>query len=347
MDNQNGGWDIGGEKYKIELCIYDSNNSQTSEVAAVNKMIFQDKVSYIMGQGVYGAAWLPITEENKVIAMSPTHNYFVALDPKFNYSFEPTCVNGTSSTMIGWICTRHPELAKTIVVAFPDNQMGHMIAGDVQAGWKAFNATINCIYYPTDTQDLSSLGTKVATTNPSVFEAVGGGNSDLLAIKAAYQAGYRGQMFASTINPATVMAQTVPEEALNGMICGAYPTEFEPALTQKAIDFKAGWIAKYGKWEDPDIAITSSYDCLKTAIQKTGSLDTTVLAAAIGNGLQFETAVGTIQMVSRPDFGNSRTVDSLAISYVKKMNGTQPELLDTVNLEDGLKYWELSFPAKQ
>jgi hypothetical protein len=34
QDNKNAGWDIGGEKYKIEIIKYDNNNSQTTEVAS-------------------------------------------------------------------------------------------------------------------------------------------------------------------------------------------------------------------------------------------------------------------------------------------------------------------------
>jgi len=346
MDNKNGGWDIGGEKYKIELDIYDSNNSQTTEVAAVNKLIFQDKVKFIMGTGVYGAAWLPTTEENKVIAMSPTHNYNVALDPKLNYSFEPCVVNGQSVTLIGWLCKNHPELVQNIVDAYPDNQMGHMISGGVEAVWSFFGGKVTSVYYPFEQTDLSSLGTKVATMNPSVFEAIGGGNQDYEAYKAAYRAGYRGQFFASTTNPATIMTQTIPAEALEGYICGALPTEFDPALTQNAIDFKTAWIAKYGNWEDPDIAASSAFACLKEAIKQAGSTDTDKVAAVMANGLKYEGATGAQEMISRPDLGNNRTVDSLGVSYVKVMKSGKPELLAAIGLDEGLSYFRVAFPAK-
>ena len=89
-----------------------------------------------------------------------------------------------------------------------------------------------------------------------------------------------------------------------------------------AKNFKTSWIAKYGKWEDPEVQYTSLYSCLRAALQQAGSLDTDKVADVIGNGLKYEGPTGAAQMISRPDMGNNRTVDSVTTLYFKQIKGS-------------------------
>jgi ABC-type branched-subunit amino acid transport system substrate-binding protein len=191
------------------------------------------------------------------------------------------------------------------------------------------------------------MGTKVAQLNPGAFGASGGGpQSDALALKAAYQAGYRGQLIGIQTTLALSLTQVLPPEVLEGFINGAYPVEFDPPLTQSAKDFKATWTAKYGKWEGPNTMMINYFCCLAAALEKAGTLDTDKLASLIGSGFKFESPNGDVQMISRPDLGNNRTVDSVATSYLKRIKGGQPTLLGTIPQEEALQYYRIAHPAK-
>jgi len=62
--------------------------------------------------------------------------------------------------------------------------------------------------------------------------------------------------------------------------------------------------------------------------------------------MKFEGPTGAGQMVSRPDLGNERTVDSVTTTYLKTIKSGKPVLIDTVNLDEGIKYFRLAFPPK-
>jgi ABC-type branched-subunit amino acid transport system substrate-binding protein len=211
-----------------------------------------------------------------------------------------------------------------------------MIAGMAEPTFKGLGITPHVEYYPATASDLSSLGTKVKTLNPDIFSTAGGSMQPFAAV---WDAGYRGQLYSGiAATTDSFLAQLTPEE-IEGLIGGTTPCEFDPALTQNAQDFKTAWIAKFGKWEGPEISGLASFYCLTAALQKAGSLDTDAVAAVIGNGLQFDTPNGAGKMISRPEFGNNRTTDSIQTLYIKKIIGGKPTLLATIGTDEALGYF--------
>jgi branched-chain amino acid transport system substrate-binding protein len=345
-DNKNGGLSIGGERYNVQLVEYDDQNNQTTEVAAINRLVFEDKVNFILTQGKFQAAWLKVTEDNKVMVLSTDPNAFVDLAPSTHYSFNPTFINSDIPSKTGWFCQNYPDKAKNVVAAFIDNQFGHMIAGFSSGQFKAFGVTPTVIFYPPDVQDLSAVATKIISLNPTAVMCLSGQFSkDGLVINAVYQAGYRGQHFAPTNYPAATLLAMCSPEVLEGFITGMYPTEVDPALTTTGQQFKELWIAKYGKWEDPQTLGTAEYYCLRAALEKAGTPDVDKVSEVIASGLEYSSANGDGKMISRPDLGNNRTVDSVATFYVKRIHNGKTELLATISIDEAFNYLQKTLSA--
>jgi branched-chain amino acid transport system substrate-binding protein len=348
MDNAKGGIKIGGELYKVEIIAYDTQNVQTTEVAAVNRLVYEDQVKFIMCDGMYIGAWLKTTDAEKVIEFGSSMDYHVNLDPKWSYSVAGMFGNPQAPAITGWLCENYPDLVKGMVCAYPDDQWGHMAQEQTDPIWQIFGVTPTDIFYPADATDLSSLGTRVKTLNPPAFTAVGGGPiKDAQALKAAYDAGYRGQLFANSTAPALSLTQLVPAEALEGFINAAWPVEFDPAPTDMAQEFKDAWIAKYGTWEGPEVQGIGYYSCLKTALQKAGTMDTDEVMAVICDGMEYEAPTGVGKMIARPDIGNYRTVDSIATYYMKKIIDGKPTILATISIDEGFEYFQMVFPPME
>jgi branched-chain amino acid transport system substrate-binding protein len=337
MINKNGGLSIGGDKYQVQLISYDSNNNQATAVSAVNRLINVDNVKFLMSDPNYVDAWLPITEANKIVVCAASLTP-VILGPNNHYSFQSGLANFMGAVSMGWFAKTYPKL-KTVAGSVPDNQMGHMLADMAKTTMDKFGMTFIPVYYPANTQDLSSIGTKVKELNPDVFQGGGDPISAGLSYKAVWQAGYRGHLWAGATSPAESMAQVASTEAIEGCIAGAWPVEFDPPPTQFAKDFKAAWIAKYGQWEGPEIATTANLACLVAALQQAGSLDTDKVVAVISNGLKFEGPTGAGQMVGRSDLGNNRTVDSLSSLPMKKIVGGKAQLIEIISLDDAINYF--------
>ena len=71
--NKKGGLDIQGTKYDIKLIVYDSKLNAETARSAVERLIYRDKVKFIMGDET-ADAWIPLTEANKILvtAASPS-----------------------------------------------------------------------------------------------------------------------------------------------------------------------------------------------------------------------------------------------------------------------------------
>ena len=329
--NQQGGLTVGGDKYNIDLITYDSNNTQTTAMAAINKLVYQDQVKFILtGTGGSVESALSITEPNKVLvscmAMGPT-----VLDSKYNYVFMTGVGNCGTVIFSKWFLETYPD-KNDIVIVMPDMQMGHILGAAQMAIMKSAGLNVRDEYYPPDQTDLSSLGTKIKSENPGAVWIV-----QVPPIKAIRDAGYTGLvMSVQAYAIDDLLAQSTPE-ALEGYIGEAMPTEFDPALTTTAQDFKNAYIAKYGKWDNMDMLGTTIYQALITAIQKAGSVDVDKVAAVLSNGMTWTSPVGEQKMVSRPDMGNSRTVDSVTSFYIKQIQNGKPQLIATINLADAVK----------
>ena len=107
-DNKNGGLSIGGEKYQIQLVEYDAGTTQDTLTTAVNKLVYQDNVKYIITGGGTGMAAIPaITEPNKVLVFLPTQNT-PNWDPNWKYCFDGAATIAGQAVIIGWICHNYP-----------------------------------------------------------------------------------------------------------------------------------------------------------------------------------------------------------------------------------------------
>jgi branched-chain amino acid transport system substrate-binding protein len=345
MDNANGGIDIGGEKYKIELVKYDSNNTQATEVAAINRLVYEDNVNIILASPGYASSWLPITEQNKVLVFAYSPDFRSILDPKYHYVFSANYMNNIAPIFAGWFSKTYPDLTRSIVVPAPDNQFGHGNGDKEAAAWQTFSVTPSFMYYPATQTDLSAVATKVINQKPTAVYPLG---MDMSILKALYQGGYKGQIFADNTAPVGTLTKVVPIEALEGYIGAAWPFEFDPvpSAEQQAREFKAAWTIRYNSWEGPEVVDIGNYACLKAALQQAGSADTGKLADLIAKGLKFDSPTGAGQMISRPDLGIDRAVDSITAMNIKQVKQGKPVLIATIPLDEAMNSCKMAYTAK-
>ena len=69
IDNAKGGVKVGNEYYKMQPITYSTDNDVNKGVAAVNRLVFQDKVKFIISHGVAATTFVPLPSRRK---SSPT-----------------------------------------------------------------------------------------------------------------------------------------------------------------------------------------------------------------------------------------------------------------------------------
>jgi branched-chain amino acid transport system substrate-binding protein len=341
--NAKGGLVVGGETYKLQPIIYDSKMDDATARAAVEKLIFDDKVNFILGDETLDA-WISEAEQNKIVTIADgvTNNMF---DQKFQYTFQGDVANTESAELWGWFAENYKNV-KTFVAASPDNQIGHNLGAQVGVLAKAFGIKmIEQVFYPPESTDFSAIGTKVKNLNPDAFLAqYGGPISDSMCFKAAYQAGWKGQQFAASTLPAEVLTQVVPAEAVEGMVSLAWATELDPP-TGAAKEFRDAYIAKFGKWDNPELVHTNTWYVLLGAIKAANSVDPEKVRAVLANGMKYDSPCFPTQgmMVSRPDLGNNRTVDTMGSMAVKQVVNGKAKILKVLTLDEAQKYNKIFF----
>uniref|UniRef100_UPI003340D156 ABC transporter substrate-binding protein n=1 Tax=Castellaniella defragrans TaxID=75697 RepID=UPI003340D156 len=123
--NNAGGLEVGGKTYRLEVISYDDHYKAADAVTAVNRLIDQDQVKFILGP--IGSASLlaikPITEKNKVVLLSNTYTT-EALDAETRYMFRvlPT-TNEYDAQLIGWLKQNRPAI-KRVAILSPNDATG-------------------------------------------------------------------------------------------------------------------------------------------------------------------------------------------------------------------------------
>ncbi len=338
VTNEKGGIVIGGDTYKVEVIVYDTGFSDEEGRAAAERLIYEDKVKFILGSETV-AAWLSVAEDNKVINIScdPTGAIF---NPEYKYSFNGVVNNTEGPQIWGWFVENYPNL-KTIVFACPDNQTGHVMGDQAKSIADSYGlTTLEQIFYPPETTDFSSVGTRVKNLNPDIlYASYGGPVADNLVMKAVWQAGWDGQLFACSTVPVETMMAVIPPEAVEGMILGAWAVELDTP-SGLAKELKDAYIAKYGVWEGPEVLHTNTWYVLMAALEEADSLDVDEVADVLANGIEYESAcfVSTATMVGRSDLGITRTVDALGGLLIKKVEGGKVTIVHEVSLDEAFEY---------
>lgn len=306
MDNQKGGLNIGGEKYRVEIVVYDTKFNMDTVMSNINRMIFEDKIKFIIADPIMTGAWLPLADENGVV-VAAGGTFPQIFNKNLRYAFQTGLSNTNAPVLLAWFANKYPT-KKTLFFAAPDTEAGREFSDAWKKSWEAFGGKITVEYYPLFAQDYSALATKVKMANPDVFSTVGGVN-DQAVVKAVIDAGYKGTHL-SMVTPQD-LASIIPMSSLEGvifwqpcMICDQPPCKIGKA-------FKSAYTAKYGKWDYPVTLFSTGYSAITAAMQKTGSTDPQKVAAALNNGIQFESTEGPVLMISRPDMGIDRTIDSI------------------------------------
>lgn len=341
--NEEGGLQVGGEAYTLEGIYYDSTGDQVAANSAAERLIFEDGVDYIVSDNTMVDSWLHIAEENETVALITTNNT-LCFNPEWHYIYETGAKNCSTATYTQWF-VEHYEF-KTIMLAHPDSSTGESDAEAIRMMINIFapDAEVELISYPADSSDLSSLGTKVAASNPDVYMVSGGGPIlDCQAVSVARQAGYTGSVLMHGTVCYDQLCEFLTPEELEGIVVGANPVEFDPGVTEFAEEYRQAYISAYGEWNNPEVACSHAFYALLAAVQEAGSIDKDAVREVLDNGLAYEGPLGPSVMVSRPDQGNDRTVDSVCGFVVKTVVNGERQIAEDgeISIEDAVEAFNI------
>lgn len=279
-----GGVKAGGKTYVFQLISEDNKYAAEAGTSAANKLIFQDKVQYMLSVGTTPIlASLPIVEANKVLFFAGSY-VMQALGAQWTYSFRVSMGTEQFSPVIWhYLKTTYPELKKLSYLNI-NNSTGEGVRSSDQAAITAeggFEMVADVLYEPGNA-DFSPFVTKLLAANPDVIGTGAAPPGDqALIIEALRDQGYDGKVITATGFDFDTVTNLIPKSYLTGLIT-AIPQWDDPKVPTTFRDFYFGYLKKFGS--PFNIIAQMGYDgmaALAAGIQAANSTDPTVIRDAM------------------------------------------------------------------
>jgi branched-chain amino acid transport system substrate-binding protein len=312
--NKQGGLTIGGKRYVIEYHIYDGKYDTDTSRAAVERLVSQDKVKFIVSTFSAGTfAALPITEPNKTPLFSQAVSEKI-LDPKIKYHV-CTFANKFCNGLVKAFTENRPEFKKIQILTL-DNEIGHALAPVIEKIYKFFGMTTSpTLFFKYGEMDLSRIAVKVVSEKPDLFYGLAISNDAALLqlVKALKDAGYKGPILLEHATQGLMndIVARVGKKEVEGLLVASFDPTILPEniKPREALELRENYEKYYGKWETDAIQFIGGWYTWLATVKKADSLDPDKVMAAIDRNLEIKTPEGIAKFFTRPDLGNNRYCD--------------------------------------
>jgi branched-chain amino acid transport system substrate-binding protein len=315
MYNAAGGFEIGGEKYGIEVSAMDDQLDPKTAVSGAEKLTQEEGLRYVIGPNVDTTALSikPVMERNKAIYIPYAFNKTLYTPPAEN-----AILGMIASYEAGPIIYQYLIKTKGIkTIAFlaanePDalNQQQSGVAAAQKLG---LDVVVKDATYQASATDFFPVVSPIVKKKPDllVFSGVAPATAPLL-IKAARELGYQGLLSTETAQDIKILNEGAGKYA-EGFISvgGASPPEIRSAYMEQ---FVKEYAKAAGQWDDEAGTKVYALEMILHTIAKAGPAaigDTAPYKAAIDSFAMpnpFLKSASTLQYVGTEYFGQKRQI---------------------------------------
>ena len=307
--NKAGGLKVGGDVYKIKLITYDHKASAADAATAANKVIFQDKVKYIIGNAVGATcnAVQTVSEPQKVLfafVCWGTNN----LGPDKPYSFRSMLSQWeVAEPFYRWIKDKHPAIKKIAIIS-PNDTSGLDTNTAVVKAVKSLGLELVAEEtYERGTKDFYPILNKILAKKPDLLDVAASPPGEAgLILKQAHELGFKGAKgWTAGTNPASLVSISGPEAAEH---------LWSPLNINVKSDFVDAKVRKFGdeyekRYKEVPGAIAvanyAAFDVITRAMQEAGSVDTDKVLAAL-TSRPYDTVWGRLAIGAKETYGIDR-----------------------------------------
>jgi branched-chain amino acid transport system substrate-binding protein len=307
--NKTGGLKVGGDVYKIKLITYDHKASAADAATAANKLVFQDKVKYIIGNAVGATcnAVQTVSEPQKVLfafVCWGTNN----LGPDKPYSFRSMLSQWeVAEPFYRWVKDNHPAIKKIAIIS-PNDTSGLDTNTAVVKAVKSLGLELVAEEtYERGTKDFYPILNKILAKKPDLLDVAASPPGEAgLILKQAHELGFKGAKgWTAGTNPASLVSISGPEAAEH---------LWSPLNINVKSDFVDARVRKFGdeyekRYKEVPGAIAvanyAAFDVITKAMQEAGSVDTDKVLAAL-TSRPYDTVWGRLAIGAKETYGIDR-----------------------------------------
>jgi ABC-type branched-subunit amino acid transport system substrate-binding protein len=335
--NAAGGWKVGNDTYELNLIVYDGGNMDDAKSrAAVEKLIYDDKVSIICGTFMMNDKQAAeICQQNGIILMGEGFTDDAA-GPEFTVTYRTTGIYFGRSMNFNIAKEYYKQGSRKLCFINGNSEQSQTQIQQYGNAYKlAGFEVLDPVLYNSDTVDFGPIATKVkAAGADSVCFPDAGSSLAINIMGALYDAGWKGTIFPSSLNAGDLAKIYAKVGAwCDGMLGLYFDPHGIPAVMNNP-DMKYWldeYVKEYGTFVESGCLWVNGFWFLQDAVMNTKSVDPKVLQAYLDKSdHEVATLLGYAQLMARPDLKNYRTMDSafsdgIAISKDGKFQFYMPD----------------------
>lgn len=203
--NEQGGIEIGGERYQVEIIVYDDESDADTATRLTERLISEDGVDFLLGPFSSGItqATTTIGERNQVLTIAPQANADSIYERGYEYVFS---ILPPASTYLRGVIDMAGTLEpapETAAIMIRDDPFG--IAAGEGATAYAEEQGLEVVFserYPANATDVSTILTQVEAEDPDILMASTLFQDSLLITRQAKDLQFAPSLTAFTAGPA-------------------------------------------------------------------------------------------------------------------------------------------------
>ena len=313
--NSQGGLEVGGKKYKLEVVAYDHKYVIAEGVATVNRLISKDEVKYL---SILGGAVAKANEEavNEAGVLELPLAYAEGLvSPKNPLTFHSFPSPPETTTFWKWVKEHHPEIKRLATISPNDDTGWWSIKVETQYTEKLGYETVAKEFFERGLTDFNPILLRMLAQNPDIISVnASPAGSVGLIIKQARELGFKGCFIHIGQVDTSVVSGIAGKQNVEGMWVHGY---VESPLPEALKSWKERYTKKYGEWNATSIDFANPAFAFVAAVKKAQSLDPKKIAQALQN-VEFDNLWGKAHYGGKDFYGtNNQIIYAMPFSEVK------------------------------
>jgi branched-chain amino acid transport system substrate-binding protein len=300
--NAAGGLQVGEKRTKVEFIYEDDKYSGAGGRMAAEKLIFKDKVKFIVGpiSSASRQAWQEISKTNNIVVCGNTYTRSV-MGPDHPDFFRPS-VTGVEQAPCYYkiISERYSQIRKVAIVNRSDVTGTDSVKDSRRAArYLGFRILTEDFYEP-GTKDFYPLLTRVLAKMPDIIDFGSSSAGDIfLMVKQARELGYTGRTLSLALIPVKEFCAVAGKRSAEGHI---YNVMAPPFMTPAALEYQKEYVKRFGEWDEYAPKARTYTNALIRGIIKAKSIDPLEVGKTMA-GMEWEELDGSYKFTCRWTYG--------------------------------------------